>query len=132
MEQLLEYKSSSETDEEQSDCELSQVVLKKKNSCSSSSWVRSFPHVEGNWPGHVYIKIPLTKGVSLKSQKLRQLVQHFIHESNESLELFQTDASGEDDTSFLHLSLSRPFVLLHHQIDHFVNELRSALKWRHR
>ncbi|KAF4320471.1 hypothetical protein BBO99_00002612 [Phytophthora kernoviae] len=104
------------------------VGAKRKRS-DEPQWTRAFPHVDGNWPSHVRINIPV-------NQKLRDLATGIIKRAQklvgdavnvvpcEELEV------GNDEQG-LHLSLSRPFVLKYDQIDGFMDALRAALKWRH-
>ncbi|CAI5704694.1 unnamed protein product [Peronospora effusa] len=96
---------------------------------------RAFSHVDGNWPSHVRINIPV-------DQDLRELAREAIDRTQkvvgkavalvafEELGLGKYQATSE--SLELHLSLSRPFVLNYDQINVFVDSLRVALKWRER
>ncbi|OWZ22922.1 hypothetical protein PHMEG_0002300 [Phytophthora megakarya] len=101
----------------------------KRERSDEPQWKRAFPHVDGNWPSHVRIDIPV-------NQELRELVRHAIERAQEivgdevALVPFKQLESDENDR--LHLSLSRPFVLTYDQINSFVDSLRAALKWRQR
>ncbi|KAE9028372.1 hypothetical protein PF010_g1849 [Phytophthora fragariae] len=85
------------------------VGTKRKRSVEPQ-WKRAFPNVDGNWPSHVRIDIPVTEGLQLRLG----------------------ESSSRHSDNGLHLSLSRPFVLTFDQIEGFVDSLRSALKWRQR
>ncbi|CAH0477220.1 unnamed protein product [Peronospora belbahrii] len=96
-------------------------------------WIRAFPHVDGNWPSHVRINIPV-------SQELREMASRVIERvqkvASKSVSLVAFEELGlrkclaPDKNSYLHLSLSRPFILKYDQINIFVDSLRAALKWR--
>ncbi|KAG6609316.1 U6 snRNA phosphodiesterase [Phytophthora cinnamomi] len=109
-----------------------QVGTKRKRS-DEPQWKRAFPHVDGNWPSHVRINIPVTK-------ELRELAKRAIDRAQELVDdtvvliPFKELGLGESPSTIsddgLHLSLSRPFVLTYDQIEGFVDSLRAALKWR--
>lgn len=84
-------------------------------------WVRAFPHVAGNWPSHIKFTIE-------PCAALRKLCTNAIAHA----QALATDVKLVAEDAPYHLSLSRPFVLTRERIDPFVNELRAALKWRHR
>ncbi|KAL3673341.1 hypothetical protein V7S43_001057 [Phytophthora oleae] len=110
-----------------------QVGSKRKRS-DEPQWKRAFPHVDGNWPSHVRIDIPV-------NQELRGLARNIIQRAQEilggaiTLVPFEELGLGETtstEENVLHLSLSRPFVITYDQIESFVDSLRAALKWRQR
>jgi U6 snRNA phosphodiesterase len=80
---------------------------------ASALFVRTVPHVRGNWAGHVFCKVSRSPGSSV-----------FVFRR----ELERVGWSGtlvaHDD---LHISLSRPFFLQEANIDSFVRELRHEL-----
>ncbi|CAI5728733.1 unnamed protein product [Peronospora destructor] len=96
---------------------------------------RAFLHVDGNWPSHVRINIPV-------DQELRELAREAIDHTQKvvgkavALAAFEELGLGKHPATSekleLHLSLSRPFVLKYNQINVFVDSLRAALKWRQR
>ncbi|KAE8910297.1 hypothetical protein PF005_g1390 [Phytophthora fragariae] len=110
------------------------VGTKRKRSVEPQ-WKRAFPNVDGNWPSHVRIDIPVTEG-------LREIAKCAIDRAQELMgdivtlvpfeELRLGESSSRHSDNGLHLSLSRPFVLTFDQIEGFVDSLRSALKWRQR
>ncbi|RLN87062.1 hypothetical protein BBJ28_00017376 [Nothophytophthora sp. Chile5] len=113
-------------------------VGSKRKRSGEPQWARAFPHVEGNWPSHVRISIPV-------NQQMRELARAVIERVHElvggsvALVPFEGLEPGDDTPpaategeTELHLSLSRPFVLTFTQIDSFVDALRAALKWRQR
>lgn len=111
-----------------------QVGSKRKRS-NEPQWKRAFPHVDGNWPSHVRIDIPV-------SQELRGIARNIIQRAQEILgdavtvipfeELGLGDTTTTEGERVLHMSLSRPFAITYDQIDSFVDSLRAALKWRQR
>lgn len=84
-------------------------------------WVRAFPHVAGNWPSHIKFTIE-------PCAALRELCANAISHA----QTLATDVTLVAEDAPYHLSLSRPFVLTRERIEPFVDELRAALKWRHR
>lgn len=89
-------------------------------------WKRSFPHVEGNWPSHVYVRLVLDERQVARCSALIKMAQARVGGQLELVPLFTAEKQE------LHLSLSRAFVLQYHQITPFVDRLRTALKWRKR
>jgi len=105
----------------------------KRKRLQEPQWQRAFPHVDGNWPSHVRIDISVTPD-------LRDLAKDVIERAQELVgdivtlvpfaELGLGESLTSENSDGLHVSLSRPFVLTHDQIDGFVDALRAALKWR--
>ncbi|GMF35272.1 unnamed protein product [Phytophthora fragariaefolia] len=131
--------SEDEVEESTSTAELTadgdaQVGVKRKRS-DEPQWKRAFPHVDGNWPSHVRIDIPVTEGLREMAKGAIDRAQELV---GDTVALVPFEELGLDETSStvsgsgLHLSLSRPFVLTYKQIDGFVDSLRAALKWRQR
>lgn len=81
------------------------------------SFKRSFEHIEGNWPCHIYFTIPFTK-------KFREFSELISFDSFEKDKILKSHFITEKN---FHLSLSRTFVLRHHQIQPFLNRLHSLL-----
>ena len=85
--------------------------------------IRSFPHVEGNYPSHVYIPVVVryqSIGFNLyrkapKSHSLHTLVDRLLATQSVKLEPYEGD---------MHVSLSRPFALRQMQITPFADSLR--------
>ncbi|KAG1700103.1 hypothetical protein DVH05_011916 [Phytophthora capsici] len=110
-------------------------VGSKRKRFNEPQWKRAFPHVDGNWPSHVRIDIPV-------SQELRGIARNIIQRAQEILgdavtlipfeELGLGDTTTTEGERVLHMSLSRPFAITYDQIDNFVDSLRAALKWRQR
>ena len=108
--------------------------MKRKRS-DEPQRIRAFSHVDGNWPSHVRINIPI-------DQELRELAREAIDRTQKVVgkavalvafeELGLDKYSATSENLELHLSLSRPFVLNYDQINVFVDSLRAALKWRQR
>ncbi|TMW68822.1 hypothetical protein Poli38472_006290 [Pythium oligandrum] len=123
--------ASSSSDDEHShrDSESEDEAPRKRQrldvDASSVRWTRAFPHVEGNWPSHVKINVPLTPELQTHCQRVITATQRFVGDEVELIPM----ASEEEE---LHMSLSRPFVLTYEQIEPFVEALRAALKWRRR
>jgi hypothetical protein len=137
MDALQAYASSSSSDEEN----VTRYPRKRIRSESEnetkeekqSRWIRSFPHVKGNWPSHVFISVDLfsQKAFLRRYSKVLEVSKAILQEQQVKLIPFrdQDTNSGNEKEDF-HLSLSRPFVLRWEQIESFVADLRSALKWR--
>lgn len=103
----------------------------KNNNIDNSSVhrgrIRSFEHVEGNWPTHVYIQIP----ISIELQELieeakQQLLKYNKSNTNEGTTRasLQWEFVAEPD---LHLSLSRTVTLKYHQIPTLVKTLNQTI-----
>ncbi|CAF9910366.1 poly(U)-specific 3'-to-5' RNA exonuclease [Imshaugia aleurites] len=86
---------------------------------------RVTPHVEGNWPTHVYVEwFPSTEHSNRLSDLLtdfnnvQTLPEHQVHS------LLRSDLGAELP---LHISLSRPVVLLAHQRQPFIDAMTRAI-----
>ncbi|KAG7387209.1 poly(U)-specific 3'-to-5' RNA exonuclease [Phytophthora pseudosyringae] len=107
----------------------------KRKRPDEPQWKRAFPHVDGNWPSHIRIDLPVNK-------ELLELARYAIERAEEIVgdavtlmpleELGLSESSSSGENNGLHLSLSRPFTLTYDQICGFVDSLRAALKWRQR
>lgn len=78
---------------------------------------RSFEHIEGNWPCYIYLKVPFTK-------KFCKLLEIIVLDSFNKNKIIESRFISEKS---FHISLSRSFVLRHHQIQPFLNRLHSIL-----
>ncbi|KAL8008170.1 putative MAGE domain, U6 snRNA phosphodiesterase Usb1 [Plasmopara halstedii] len=142
------YKSSSESSSEDdastsSDSEVACSTVAdaaragvKRKRINESQWRRVFPHVDGNWPGHVRFDIALSQELHEHAKYTIELVQRVAGGAVKLVPFVQLDPHEDSSTEFdstpLHMSLSRPFVLTYNQIGDFVDSLRAALKWRQR
>ncbi|KAH7479299.1 hypothetical protein PRIC1_009153 [Phytophthora ramorum] len=111
-----------------------QVGAKRKRS-DEPQWKRAFPHADGNWPSHVRIDITITPELRELARETINRVQELVGDTVTLVpfeELGLGESSSTKGDASLHLSLSRPFVLIYDQIDGFVDSLRAALKWRQR
>lgn len=77
----------------------------------ASGRIRSFAHVEGNWPSSIFIEVDVADSI-LQAARL----------SSQSIMWKWFPAAD------VHISLSKAFVLRHHQIDSFVDDLFNRLK----
>lgn len=131
--------SSEDEVEESTSVELSaevatQIGTKRKRP-DEPQWKRAFPHVDGNWPSHVRIDIPVTEELREMAKCAIDRAQELVGE-NVTLVPFEELRLGESSSTGsgggLHLSLSRAFILTYDQIEGFVDSLHTALKWRQR
>ena len=120
------------------------------SSSSSAAWVRSVPHIEGNWATHVYIRVPNTTEVLRLAHACvnegRKRLQGVLADGKEGLvvndltpEDSDASSSSEDEEGgggrggkgehAQHISLSRTVYLRSHLIEPFVADLRKALAW---
>jgi U6 snRNA phosphodiesterase len=91
--------------------------------------LRSFPHVEGQWPAYAYIAIPLHTS---ETRQLAHVVQRaFLRarsiepriNSMKDVELEKEQIRGE-----LHVSLTRPFFLRAHQREELKLSVKHAIE----
>ena len=107
---------------------------------------RAIPHVEGNWPSHIYleckcprilfsIQTPLTRR-GRPSAEVADLISQLVQETKRTLEsseqskclhLHSLTTSDLGVASPLHISLSCSLPLATEQRQPFLNELRSSL-----
>lgn len=81
----------------------------------SALFVRTTPHIRGNWAGHVFCQVQ----VSRSSESSVLIFQRALEQVGWSGTLVTHDD--------LHISLSRPFVLQEANINSFVHEIRQEL-----
>ncbi|XP_058448701.1 U6 snRNA phosphodiesterase 1 [Malaya genurostris] len=128
MQNLLQYSSSgSDDDENVSSCaklpssenllrsKLDTMPAAEQDSNEHQGRIRSFPHERGIWASYVFIDYssvdPIREFQQLIIDKCLQKIQ---------LELLPVDK--------LHLSLTKTFILRHHNISAFIENVRSVLK----
>eukprot|EP01035_Chromulina_nebulosa_P033906 gene33906-45416_t len=98
------------------------------NTNPKSVFVRSFEHVDGNWPSHVYLNILEGKRNSGFFCIKRLCISHFAQS-------YGVDKSSDHfvvEEQSHHVSLSRPFVLRRHQIEAFIQLLQDKVHYFHR
>ncbi|RAH66232.1 HVSL domain-containing protein [Aspergillus aculeatinus CBS 121060] len=88
---------------------------------------RVIPHVEGNWPTHLYLEWYASKAeLTLLSDVILQIQQQLLRGSKTKLHsLLHSDLGAQLP---LHISLSRPVVLRTEQRQSFLEVFQSALK----
>jgi len=116
------------------------------NDVSPNFFVRSVPHIPGNWAGHVFCPLPLlsldcgstTGGWNyemnaslLRFQKLLQQRQQQQQKTIKGpiVSHIPTTTGGTNNPFAVHLSMSRPFVLQLSSIDSFVAQLQRRLQY---
>jgi hypothetical protein len=86
---------------------------------------------QGNWPSHIYFAIA-------KKPELVMYAQSCVEQFKKNRDVTEKSCSGvsvglpalklvQDDHDHFHVSLSRPFVLRHHQIQPFLRILHKSL-----
>lgn len=136
---LTAYRSSSDdcasaSSESEEECPTSTLLAKRKRS-DEPHFVRAFPHVDGNWPSHVRLEFPVNPEFRELAKCTIDRAQKLVGDAItvvpfKELGLHKSISAGGN--KYLHVSLSRPFVLCYNQINNFVDSLRAALKWRQR
>eukprot|EP00960_Hanusia_phi_P047044 758185-Hanusia_phi.AAC.3 len=113
--ETCEAKSQTESDSEQRG---GQEDVMSTAQVASDGRIRTFPHVEGNYAGFVF--------VSLKQVPELQTISMQVYESAKGIlpnEVVLRRIPLDD----MHVSLSRTLVVKRHQIQPLVNKLRKAL-----
>lgn len=97
--------------------------------------VRSFPHVTGNYPTHVFVAVPAPKHVRTALQQLTEQLKplldglHPVVDSvGQKRALPSTQGSVQDS---YHLSLSRTIPIKYDQIDPLIGSLHTHLAATH-
>lgn len=125
---LVPYEISSTSSD--SDGETAPANPTKRSRCSQSQGsptqpfsteavaVRRFPHVDGNWASHIFLRVPTDDDLGEEMQRpLAAAVQRWL---GRTVALLSPPAE-------LHLSLSRTFTLLGHEIEPLVEALRTEM-----
>ncbi|KAE8153739.1 U6 snRNA phosphodiesterase Usb1 [Aspergillus avenaceus] len=87
---------------------------------------RAIPHVEGNWPTHIYLEwYPLKQELTVLSDVIEQIEQKRRRCCTRLNSLLRSDLGAQLP---LHISLSRPVVLRTEQRYSFMDTLRSAIR----
>ncbi|PWY71066.1 hypothetical protein BO94DRAFT_476806 [Aspergillus sclerotioniger CBS 115572] len=87
---------------------------------------RVIPHVEGNWPTHLYLEwYPSKDELSILGDVIDQINDRLDISTTQLHSLLHSDLGAQLP---LHISLSRPVVLRTEQRQPFLKEFQSALK----
>ncbi|KAA1081451.1 poly(U)-specific 3'-to-5' RNA exonuclease, variant 3 [Puccinia graminis f. sp. tritici] len=84
---------------------------------------RARPHVDGDWPTHIYISINFQ---AKTMELLKKIVKELAQEDHSKVWHLLTEGTPSD--SSLHLSLSRPAFLKTNERDNFIEELKKVVK----
>ena len=87
--------------------------------------IRSFPHVEGQFAAFVYIPLILST-----NRKLFDLLRKAVEKANEIVPELMCDWS-ENEVCELHISLTRPIYIRHHQREELKRAVRSIARSNH-
>ncbi|KAE8351401.1 U6 snRNA phosphodiesterase Usb1 [Aspergillus coremiiformis] len=87
---------------------------------------RAIPHVEGNWPTHVYLEwYPSKEELAALSNLIAQIEGKLRRSKVEIKSLLRSDLGAQLP---LHISLSRPVILRTEQRQSFLETFQSAIK----
>ncbi|CAG8037323.1 unnamed protein product [Penicillium olsonii] len=90
---------------------------------------RVIPHVEGNWPTHLYLEwYPVKEDLSLLASLIPRSVTTPDDSSTQVHSLLHSDLGAQLP---LHISLSRPVVLRTEQRTSFTEKLQNSIKESH-
>ncbi|CAG7959182.1 unnamed protein product [Penicillium salamii] len=90
---------------------------------------RAIPHVEGNWPTHIYLEwYPTKEELSLLASLIAQSGNTPTESSYDVHSLLHSDLGAQLP---LHISLSRPVVLRTEQRASFTEKLQTSIKESH-
>jgi len=81
--------------------------------------VRSFPHVDGNFPGFVFLSLARTPGLLEAAVEAVKLAKPLLGQGR-TVHMLMSDE--------FHISLSRTFAVRRHQIEPMVQQLRMELR----
>jgi hypothetical protein len=123
------------------------TIVSERDAASQSLFVRTQPHIRGNWAGHVFVRIPIsattTSGTGVPSEEESSSSSSddecdtdssWQSTVNKSIATYRNDLERAGYTGTLvqhthcHLSLSRPFYLQVASIDSFVDQLTARLQ----
>ena len=90
-----------------------------------NKFVRQFEHVEGNWPSSIFLTV--SDEVEIPRGYIGNVIDHFIGTYDSKLPRYILDELVIMPPEKLHVSLSKPFTLRHHQIEHFINDLKDEV-----
>ena len=90
-----------------------------------NKFARQFEHVEGNWPSSIFLT--MSNEIAVPREYIDNVIDHFIGAYNSKLPRYILDAVVIIPPDKLHVSLSKPFALRHHQIEHFINDLKNEV-----
>ncbi|KAH6669325.1 U6 snRNA phosphodiesterase Usb1 [Halenospora varia] len=89
---------------------------------------RVTPHIEGNWPTHLYIEWYPSPSESEALSKLTSFMQPELAPSNNATKIHSFLTSDLGVPLPLHISLSRPIGFVTEQKDEFVTSIVQAIK----
>ncbi|RDL33103.1 Uncharacterized protein BP5553_08542 [Venustampulla echinocandica] len=89
---------------------------------------RAVPHIEGNWPTHIYIEWYPSTTEYTSLEKLISTVKDGLPSGDDILKIHSFLTSDLGAPLPLHVSLSRPVGFATEQKDSFVNSLERAIK----
>jgi hypothetical protein len=111
------------------------VIMKSNQEEKNHAFKRNFEHIDGNWPSHIYLngtiyhKLLIFLTNELCEVKISRRLRALIYAALTSFNTLNHKGIEylliKDDK--IHISLSRPFVLRHHQISSFIGLLHSSL-----
>ena len=123
MEFIKYYEDSNEESDLMSNQSKSLEILNRKTSRQSTYKIRNFPHDQGSFPSHIFIKI---KKTSAKLKKIHNEIKDLLINTSTLNTRFNSFLEEED--SEIHISLSQQLYLKYHQIDSFVNKIKTLFK----
>ena len=88
-------------------------------------FVRTFAHVDGNWPSFVYISVQRQHAPNF-SRLAKACLRDYLRQKSVAGELLSSSSIVVEDAP--HISLSKPFILRSHQIEPFLQKLGSAME----
>ncbi|KAK8808590.1 hypothetical protein WA158_008491 [Blastocystis sp. Blastoise] len=128
MDKLLFYQSdSSEESIEENDS-----TKKVKRKRTDYEKVRTFQHIDGNWPSIIYINIRVHKKIMTKLLKIKDYMNKVIesyYKSEDEIPEMKLLTDEKTGNTSIHVSLSKAFVLKKYQISSFYEALKNELKY---
>ncbi|ETW07260.1 hypothetical protein H310_01824 [Aphanomyces invadans] len=136
---LVAYSDSGESESDEDGAVHTKKRQRVEQTADEVRWIRSFPHVDGNWPSYISFQVHPSKLMREMADYAMQLAQTRAAPMDLRLvpiESPYSEPSKESDVDstggVFHLSLSRTFVLKRAEIDPFIRALRLALRYRKR